>query len=141
MTGKNILVIEDNPVDIRLITQTFSESGEGNYVEVIGDGQEAISFLKKEGKFLDEKTPDFVILDLKLPKKSGNEILSEIRVTPGLETLPVFVMTNSDYRGDVEKVMAFKVVKFITKPLKLQDFKLEIIGIIKTIENMQTGCQ
>lgn len=117
-----ILLVEDNPADVRLTIEAFKDSKITNHVSVVNDGEEAMDFLHKRGKYADEIRPDLILLDLNLPKKDGREVLSEIKADPGLKTIPVIVLTTSDADQDVWKAYDAGVNSYITKPLNLEQF-------------------
>ncbi len=126
-----ILLVEDNPADVRLTIEVFKDSRITNHISVVTDGEEALAFLRKRGKYVDEPRPDLVLLDLNLPKKDGREVLGEIKAAPELKTIPVIVLTTSDADQDVWKAYDSGVNSYITKPVDLEQF----IGICRSIED------
>ncbi len=98
-----ILLVEDNPGDVGLTKEAFSESQLDNVIEVVSDGIEAMAYLKKEGKYVNVLKPDLILLDLNLPKKDGREVLADIKKDPLLKVIPVVVLTTSDSDNDVLK--------------------------------------
>jgi len=90
-----ILLVEDNPVEVRLSEEALTESGVAAHVSVVGDGVEAAAFLRREGKYADAPRPNIILLDLALPKKGGLELLSEIKADSELRQIPVVVLTSS----------------------------------------------
>jgi CheY-like chemotaxis protein len=96
---------------------------------VVEDGQEALTFLRREGKYADAPRPELVLLDLSLPKKSGLEVLSEIKTNPGLKRIPVVVLTTSKAEEDVIKSYDLNANSYVTKPVDLYQF----IKILKSI--------
>ncbi len=126
-----ILLVEDNPADVRLTIEVFKDSRITNHISVVTDGEEALAFLRKKGKYVDEPRPDLVLLDLNLPKKDGREVLGEIKAAPELKTIPVIVLTTSDADQDVWKAYDSGVNSYITKPVDLEQF----IGICRSIED------
>jgi len=126
-----ILLIEDNPGDIRLTIESFKESKITNNINIVEDGIEAINYLKKKGKFKDEPLPDIIILDLNLPKKGGREVLAEIKEDKKLKHIPVVVFTTSKAEMDILKSYELHANCYISKPLKINQF----IKIVKAIEH------
>jgi len=134
-----ILLVEDNPGDIRLTKEAFSESKFNNELYVVGDGEEAMDFLQKKGKHKDAVTPDMVLLDLNLPKKDGKAVLAEIREDKRLTHMPVVVLTTSKEDADIMKMYDLQASCYVQKPLgpeqfveavkKLKDFWIEIVSL------------
>ncbi len=126
-----ILLIEDNPGDVRLTVEIFKEAKIHNKMNVMTDGIEAMAFLRQEGEYTNVPRPDLILLDLNLPKKDGREVLAEIKVDPALRRIPVVVLTTSKAEEDILKTYDLHVNAYITKPVDLEQF----IGIVKSIEN------
>ncbi len=126
-----ILLVEDNPADVRLTIEVFKDSRITNRISVAADGEEALAFLQKRGKHADEIRPDLILLDLNLPKKDGREVLSQIKADRELKTIPVIVLTTSDADQDVWKAYESGVNSYITKPVDLEQF----IRIFRSIED------
>jgi chemotaxis family two-component system response regulator Rcp1 len=135
LTGKerpiNILLIEDNPGDIRLTREVLKEGKILNELNVVTDGELAVQYLKKTGPYRDVKIPDIILLDLNLPKKDGREVLAEIKSDPHLLLIPVIVLTTSSAERDILNMYAHHANCYITKPVDFNQF----IEVIKTIEN------
>lgn len=127
----HILLVEDNPGDIRLTREVLKDRKIQNNLDVVTDGEEAILFLKKEGRYRESITPDIILLDLNLPKKDGREVLSEIKSDPALMMIPVIVLTTSAAEQDVLSMYAQHANCYITKPVDFNQF----INVIKSIEN------
>jgi CheY-like chemotaxis protein len=127
----NILLVEDNPGDIRLTKEVLKEGKIRNNLSVVTDGEEALLFLKKTGQYKDDFTPDIILLDLNLPKKDGREVLSQIKDDPILKLIPVIVLTTSDAEQDIMNVYAHHANCYITKPVDFNQF----INVIRSIEN------
>ncbi|OFY62939.1 MAG: hypothetical protein A3H98_01620 [Bacteroidetes bacterium RIFCSPLOWO2_02_FULL_36_8] len=125
-----ILLVEDNPGDIRLTVEAFKEGKIKNKMIVIQDGEEAIQFLKKKGMHKKAITPDLILLDLNLPKIDGREVLTEIKNDPLLKIIPVIVLTTSDSEKDVFHTYINHANCYITKPVDFTQF----MNVIKTIE-------
>ena len=126
-----LLLVEDNPGDVRLTREALKEGQVLVNLNVAVDGVEAIDFLRHLGKFKDAPRPDLILLDLNLPRKNGREVLAEIKTDPNLLRIPVVVMTTSKARQDVEKAYALNANCYIAKPIGLDDF----IGIVHSIED------
>ncbi|MBC8045908.1 MAG: response regulator [Fimbriimonadaceae bacterium] len=126
-----ILLVEDNPGDIRLTIEALKESQVKNYLHVVKDGVEAIEFLRKRGKYELSPTPDLILLDLNLPRKDGREVLAEIKTDENLKMIPVVILTTSEAEQDIIKSYKLHANCFITKPADLDDF----IYAIRQIEN------
>ncbi len=127
----NILMVEDNPMDVRLTLEAFKESKILNDMTVLGDGEEAMKFLHREGKYTDARRPDLILLDLNLPKMDGIEVLAEIKTDENLKCIPVVVMTTSKSEEDVIKSYDHHANCFITKPVSLDGFTT----VIQSIDN------
>ncbi len=117
-----ILLVEDNPADVRLTREVFESCKISNRMSVVTDGEEALAYLRKQGKYANQPAPDVVLLDLNLPKKDGREVLGEIKSDPKLKTIPVIVLTTSDADQDVWKAYDSGVNSYITKPVDLEQF-------------------
>jgi len=127
----NILLIEDNPGDIRLTKEVLKEGNIRNNLNVVMDGEEALLFLKKTGQYKEMLTPDIILLDLNLPKKDGREVLGQIKEDPILKLIPVIVLTTSDAEKDILNTYARHANCYITKPVDFNQF----IHVIRSIEN------
>lgn len=125
-----ILLVEDNPGDIRLTQEALKESTNANELYVVKDGVEAIEFLKRKGKYAQQPTPDIILLDLNLPRKDGREVLAEIKSDENLKMIPIIILTTSDAESDIQKSYKLHANCFITKPVDLDQF----IYIIRQIE-------
>jgi len=117
-----ILLVEDNPADVRLTIEALKEAKISNTLNVAGDGIEAMCFLRKEGKYADAVRPGLILLDLNLPKKGGLEVLSEIKGDDSLRDIPIVVLTTSSAEKDIVEAYDRDVNAFITKPVDLNDF-------------------
>lgn len=117
-----ILLVEDNPGDIRLTTEALKEQKMYNSLNVVTDGVEAMAYLRREGKYSAAKRPDLILLDLNLPKKDGREVLKEIKSDDKLRTIPVVVLTVSKSEEDILKSYNLHANCYITKPVDLEQF-------------------
>jgi chemotaxis family two-component system response regulator Rcp1 len=125
-----ILLVEDNPGDVRLTREVFKEAKIKNDIKVVNDGEEALAFLRKTGIHKEAETPELIILDLNLPKKNGREVLAEIKTDPVLRLIPVIVLTSSSAEQDILNMYSNYANCYITKPLDFEQF-IEVIKSIK----------
>ena len=125
-----LLLIEDNPGDVRLAQEGLREGKILNRLHVARDGEEAMAFLCREGAFADAPRPDLILLDLNLPKKDGREVLAEIKADPRLLRIPVVVLTTSEAEEDVLRSYNLHANCYITKPMDLDRF-IEVIMAIE----------
>ena len=126
-----ILLVEDNPGDVRLTQEALGEAKVRNNLAVARDGVEALSYLRREPPFEDATRPDMVLLDLNLPRKDGREVLAEIKADPELRRLPVVVLTTSSAEKDVLESYNLYANCYITKPVDLDQF----VRIVSSIED------
>ncbi|HAM38904.1 MAG: response regulator [Elusimicrobia bacterium RIFOXYC2_FULL_34_12] len=118
----DILLVEDNPADVRLTTEALKEDKIFNNINVVPDGVEAMAYLRKEGKYTNTVRPDLILLDLNLPKKDGREVLKEIKSDDSLKTIPVVILTVSKSEEDILKTYNLHANCYITKPVDLNQF-------------------
>jgi CheY-like chemotaxis protein len=126
-----ILLVEDNPGDVRLTIEALRESKVANNLNVARDGVEALAYLRREGAYAGAVRPDLILLDLNMPRKDGREVLAEIKAEPALRTIPVVVLTTSRAEQDVLRSYELQANCYITKPVDLEQF----ITVVKSIEN------
>jgi len=127
----DILLVEDNPGDVRLAQETLKESKVSNQLHVVEDGVEALAYLRKKGKYREAVRPDLILLDLNLPKKDGKEVLAEIKEDPDLKRIPVVVLTISSDEADILKTYNLHANCYITKPVNINQFH----KVVKAIDN------
>jgi len=125
-----ILLVDDNPGDVRLTQEAFRDAKVQTNLHVASDGVEAMAFLQREGKYMDAPRPDLVLLDLNLPKKDGREVLAEIKDDPILKTIPVVILTTSASEADILRSYRLHANCYITKPFGLEGF----LDVIKSID-------
>ena len=132
-TGKpiEILLVEDNPGDIRLTQEAMKDAKVLNKLHVVRDGVEALAFLRRQGKYAKSVHPDLVLLDLNLPKKDGREVLAEIKEDPNLKSIPVVVLTVSKAEEDIIRSYELHANCYITKPVDLERF----LEVVKAVED------
>jgi chemotaxis family two-component system response regulator Rcp1 len=126
-----ILLVEDNPGDVRLEVEALKEGKILTHLSIVVDGAEAMEFLQRKGKFVDVEKPDLILLDLNLPKKDGREVLAEIKADDDLRRIPVIVLTTSKDEVDILNSYNLHANAYIVKPLDLEQF----IDAIRKIED------
>ncbi len=126
-----ILLVENNPGDGRLICEAFREMCAAVIIRTVGNGIEAVDYLRRKGKYAGEQRPDLVLLDLNLPRKGGREVLSDIKTDPDLRRIPVIVFTASEAEDDIAKCYDSYANSFIRKPPDLERF-LSVLKMICT---------
>jgi two-component system, chemotaxis family, response regulator Rcp1 len=129
LRSADVLLVEDNLADQRLITEAFKDSNPSANVYVVNDGVEGLAFLRRQGKHINAPDPDLIILDLNLPRKDGRELLAEIKVSPELKRIPVIVFTTSNASSDIIQTYALHANCYINKPIHLESF-LHVIEAI-----------
>ncbi len=127
----DILLIEDNPGDIRLTREALKDAKVTNVLTVVSDGIEALALLHRNGKHVTSARPDLIILDLNLPKKDGWELLAEIKSDDELRIIPVIVLTTSTADADIIKSYDLHANCYITKPVDLDQF----VKVVKSVED------
>lgn len=135
MKPVEILLVEDNPGDVRLTREALKEAKVINHLTVLKDGVEALAFLRHEGPYGDAATPHLILLDLNLPKKDGREVLAEIKADEKLKRIPVVVLTTSQDEQDVFKSYNLHANCYVTKPVDLEQF----MTVVKSIEDFWLG--
>ncbi|MBD2083015.1 response regulator [Leptolyngbya sp. FACHB-17] len=125
-----ILLIEDNPGDVRLTEEVLKEGKIFSRLSVVEDGVQAIDFLHHQGGFARVPRPDLILLDLNLPRKSGREVLEEIKLSSDFRRIPVVVLTTSQSEDDILRAYDFHANCYITKPIDLEQF----IRVVRSIE-------
>ncbi|MDX6697790.1 MAG: hypothetical protein QOE65_1187 [Solirubrobacteraceae bacterium] len=125
-----ILLVEDSPGDVRLTQEVLRDARIANDLHVVGDGEEAMAFLRQEGDHAGRPRPDLVLLDLNLPRKDGREVLAEINADPELKSVPVIVLTTSEAEQDILRSYRLAANAYITKPIDLS----ELVAVVRSIE-------
>jgi two-component system, chemotaxis family, response regulator Rcp1 len=126
-----ILLVEDNPGDVRLTQEALRESRILNRMSVAEDGVEALAFLRQEGRFAQAPRPDLILLDLNLPKKDGREVLAILKSDPHLRRIPIVILTTSQAELDILKAYDLHANCYINKPVDLDQF----LVVVKSIED------
>jgi CheY-like chemotaxis protein len=126
-----ILLVEDSPDDIVLTTEALKDGRVRNHVSVVEDGEEAMAFLRRAGPYAHAPRPDLILLDLNLPRKSGREVLAEVKQDPELRRIPVVIMTTSSDEKDILQAYNCHANCYVTKPVDLDQF----LGVVKSIEH------
>ena len=126
-----ILLVEDNPGDVRLTQEALKEGKVYSNLHTVKDGVEAMEFLRRQGRYSSVPRPDIILLDLNLPKKDGREVLQEIKTDDVLKRIPVVVLTTSKAEEDVLRTYNLHANCYVTKPVDVAQF----IGVVRSIEN------
>ena len=126
-----VLLVEDSAGDVRLTREAFKDAKVHINLHVASDGIEAMLFLRREGEHVNVSRPDLILLDLKLPKKDGREVLEEIKQSPTLKSIPVVILTTSASEADILRSYRLHANCYITKPVDLEGF----LKVVKSIDN------
>jgi chemotaxis family two-component system response regulator Rcp1 len=126
-----ILLVEDNPGDVRLTIEALKDCRIHNTLDVVEDGHDALAYLRKEGLYRHKATPDLILLDLDLPTLSGKEVLELVKSDRTLRLIPIIVLTVSQSEQDILRAYDLQANAYISKPLDLDQF----IAVIRSIEN------
>ncbi len=124
-----ILLVEDNPSDVMLTQEAFEECDLAHRLSVVGDGEEALEFLRRTGRYTDAPDPDLVLLDLNLPRKDGPELLAEVKNDPELRHIPVIVLSTSESDQDIARAYRLHANCYLTKPIRMDDFLRKIRSV------------
>jgi CheY-like chemotaxis protein len=134
----SVLLVEDDPGDVLLVKEAFEDHKVGNTLSVVSDGVAAMQYVRGEGNYADVARPDLILLDLNLPRKSGIEVLGEIKKDPGLSTIPIVVLTTSEAEEDIVGAYKLHANAYITKPVDFEQFSQIVhqiddffIGLVK----------
>ena len=125
-----ILLVEDNPGDIRLAEEAFGDAQVANNLRTARDGEEALSYLRQEGSHSQATRPDLILLDLNLPKKGGREVLREIKADDGVKRIPVIILTTSGDEEDISQAYGLNASSYVRKPVDLDGF-IEVVAAIE----------
>ncbi len=131
----DILLVEDNPGDVRLTQEALREGKVINQLTVVPDGIQALEFLRRKGRYANATRPDVILLDLNLPRKDGREVLAEIKEDPDLKRIPVVIITSSKSEEDVLRSYNLHANCYVSKPVDLEQF----VTVVKSIEDFWMG--
>jgi CheY-like chemotaxis protein len=129
-TGNVMLLVEDNPGDVRLVKEALRDLGYAAVVHAAADGEEAMAFLRRQGSYAEAPRPEIIVLDLNLPKKDGREVLTEIKADRELRRIPVVVLTTSASKEDILRAYDLHANCYMTKPVELQALLTTIRAIV-----------
>jgi chemotaxis family two-component system response regulator Rcp1 len=118
-----VLLVEDNPGDVRLTQEAFLDANPAVHLHIASDGVEAMGFLRREGPHAQAPRPHLILLDLNLPKMDGREVLALIKGDYSLKTIPTVILTTSDAEADVAKSYQLQANCYLTKPVQLSAFE------------------
>lgn len=124
-----VLLVEDNPADVRLTREAFAGASIPNQLRIATDGLEALAILRREGEHRTAVRPDLILLDLNLPKKDGRVVLAEIKADPQLRRIPVVVLSTSRAEADIQHAYDLQANAYVPKPLLFQDFLESLRGL------------
>lgn len=125
----DILLVEDNEGDIRLMREVLGEINPSAQLHIVTDGAEAMDFLRYQGHYLDAPRPNVILLDLNLPKLHGREVLARVKANPHLQTIPVIVLTSSEAETDVASSYQLMANSYLRKPQNLAEFEQLVISL------------
>lgn len=125
----HVLLVEDNPGDVRLTMEAFRDANVSIRLHVASDGVEAMAFLRRTGQHVDAPRPDLVLLDLNLPKMDGREVLGQIKADEELRSIPTVILTTSDAETDIRASYALQANCFLSKPVQLEAFETLVKSI------------
>ncbi|MCU1335599.1 MAG: response regulator [Bryobacterales bacterium] len=118
----NVLIVEDNDADVQLTLTALRDARIANEVHVVGDGEEALAFLKHRGDYAAAPHPDLILLDLNLPGKDGFQVLEEMKADPELKTIPVIVVSGSDRESDITRAYSLQSSAYLVKPVDVDEY-------------------
>lgn len=125
-----ILLVEDSDADVRLTREALAEGKVANQLHVVADGEQAMAFLRRQDGHHDAPVPDLILLDLNLPRKSGHEVLAELKQDAVLRTIPVAVLTTSEGEADVLRSYDLGANCYLTKPVDLDEF-MKVVSAVE----------
>lgn len=125
----DVLLVEDNPGDVRLTREALNETGRELRLNVVSNGIDALRYLRRESPYETASRPNLILLDLNLPKKDGRELLAEIKNDDDLKLIPVVVMTTSDAQADIRRAYSLHANCYVTKPADFDAF----VGLVKSL--------
>jgi chemotaxis family two-component system response regulator Rcp1 len=126
-----VLLVEDSPGDVRLTQEAFRDADPSIELHVVTDGVEAMAYLRREGIHADAPRPDFILLDLNLPRMDGREVLARIKENEDFKTIPTVILTTSDAEADIMTSYKLRANCYLSKPVQLEEFE----GLVKSIND------
>jgi CheY-like chemotaxis protein len=117
-----ILVVDDDPGDVLMIEEALADSDVDKVIDVVSDGEEAMEFLRAEGRHTTARRPDVILLDLNMPRMDGRQVLGEVKQDEDLRTIPIVVLTTSNADTDIVGSYSLQANAYVTKPIDLDDF-------------------
>lgn len=126
-----LLLVEDDPGDVLMTREALGDSKLLNNLNVVDNGEQALSFLRKEGEFANAPRPDLILLDLNLPRLDGREVLATVKADPDLRTIPVVVLTTSDAEEDVIRSYQLHANAYVTKPVDFESF----VSVVRQVDD------
>jgi CheY-like chemotaxis protein len=126
-----VLLVEDDPGDVLMTREAFEDNKVRNRLIVVSDGEEALAYLRQEGRYADAVRPDLILLDLNLPRRDGREVLAEIKSDEGLHQIPVVVLTTSQSEEDILRSYQLHANAYVTKPVDFDRF----IAVVRQIDD------
>ncbi len=126
-----VLLVEDDPGDVLLTKEAFSDNKVRNHLNIVSDGEEATAYLRRQGEHERAPRPDLILLDLNLPRKDGREVLKDIKADPDLRSIPVVVLTTSEADEDILNSYDLHANAYVTKPVDFDSF----IRIVRQIDD------
>lgn len=134
-TAPEVLLVDDNPADIDLMSEVLAKSKRRFHVNAVSDGAEAMSFLRHQGKHAEAPPPDLVVLDLNLPRKDGREVLSDLKTDPALAKIPVVIFTTSQANSDITRSYELGANCYLRKPGNLPEF----VAVVQSMADFWLG--
>ena len=133
--AREILLVEDNPADVRLTQEVLKENKVPTHMSIAEDGEKALAMLRKTGPYADAPRPDLILLDLNLPRMGGDEVLAAVKSDPALKRIPVVILSTSHAEADVLRSYDLHANAYVTKPVDLNRF----IEAVKCVEDFWLG--
>ena len=125
-----VLLVEDNPADVRLLQEAFRESKEPHEIHTVADGEQAIEFVYRRNGYADKPRPDLVLLDINLPKRSGHDVLAAVKNEPKLRSIPVIMLTSSKSPKDITAAYDGHANAYLQKPTELAEY-FDVVATVK----------
>lgn len=129
MRTTEVLLVDDNPADADLTSDVLARNGCPCHIHGVADGEEAVAFLRRQGKYANAELPDFMILDLNLPNKDGRAVLAEVKADPVLRKIPIAIFSTSEAQGDILRSYELGANCYVSKPGNLRDFISAVTSI------------